>query len=570
MKSYVCVLSTDNYLEGVLVLNENLKKINSKYPLLCLINENISERTRDVLTYFNIKFKEMKNIEYSDSSNSSLYGNYGYNKSYLKNTFDKLNIFALIEYEKLVYLDSDLLILENIDNLFDCPHLSCPKDLPFNITKYNSGVMVLEPNMDDFLALKEASIKADSEDRKISDQDIINEYFLDKIKPLDFGYNMVREISPTYISYFDGVFNRLIYKNAVNYFLENALENKIIHYIGKIKPFMLTNGFDDDYSYLYQYYLNIVRRNKNLFECTLQDELVSIIVPIYNKEKYLIDCLNSLCEQTYSNIEIILINDGSSDGTLDICEEFADRDQRIKIITQDNSGVSHSRNVGLKNASGSYIAFVDADDYVDSNFIKELMIGIKKYNVDFIQCGTVINEDKFLYCYDRESIFANADQVTLDFLVRGMSGTVWDKLYKKELLDGIYFDEEYSKNEDTFFIFECVKKASSFVRIGLPLYHYSYKKDDSLTGIFSLTEDYNLFRYLDEVSDFIDTYHANLKKYNYKFDFSLLQYMLREIDHLDLISPIDRNDKMVVEIISRLTKVYEEAPEVEELLERDE
>ena len=570
MKSYVCVLSTDNYLDGVLVLNENLKKINSKYPLLCLVNENISERTRDVLTYFNIKFKEMKNIEYSDSSNSERYGNYGYNKGYLKNTFDKLNIFALIEYEKLVYLDSDLLILENVDNLFDCPHLSCPKDLPFNIAKYNSGVMVLEPNMDDFLALKEASIKADSEDRKISDQDIINEYFLDKIKPLDFGYNMVREVSSTYISYFDGVFNRLTYKNAVNYFLENALENKIIHYIGKIKPFMLTNGFDDDYSYLYQYYLNIVRRNKNLFECTLQDELVSIIVPIYNKEKYLIDCLNSLCEQTYSNIEIILINDGSSDGTLDICEEFADRDQRIKIITQDNSGVSHSRNVGLKNVSGSYISFVDADDYVDRNFIKELMIGIKKYNVDFIQCGTVINENKLLYCYDRESIFASADQMILDFLMRGMSGTVWDKLYKKELLDGIYFDEEYSKNEDAFFILECVKKASSFVKIGLPLYHYSYKKDDSLTGRFSLTEDYNLFRYLDEVSDFIGTYHDNLKKYNYNFAFSLLQYMLREIDHLDLISPIDRNDKMVVEIISRLAKIYEEAPEVEELLERDE
>ena len=370
MKSYVCVLSTDNYLEGVLVLNENLKKINSKYPLLCLINEKISERTRDILTFFGIKYKEIENIQYSGNSNFERYGNYGYNKDYLKNTFDKLNIFSLVEYEKLVYLDSDLLILENIDNLFDCPHLSCPKDLPFNITKYNSGVMVLEPNMNDFLALKESAVKADSEERKITDQDIINEYFLDKIIPLDYGYNMVREISPTYISYFDGVTKRLMERNAVGYFLENALENKIIHYIGKIKPFMLTNGFDDDYSYLYQYYLNIVRRGKNLFDCNSEDELVSIIVPIYNKEKYLFECLNSLCEQTYSNIEIILINDGSTDATLDICEECASKDQRIKIITQKNSGVSHSRNVGLKNASGSYIAFVDADDYVDRNFIK--------------------------------------------------------------------------------------------------------------------------------------------------------------------------------------------------------
>ena len=82
--------------------------------------------------------------------------------------------------EKIVYLDSDLLILENIDNLFNYPHLSCPRDLPFNMTKFNSGVMVLEPNIDDFKELKERAIEASKENRKISDQDIINEYFLDK------------------------------------------------------------------------------------------------------------------------------------------------------------------------------------------------------------------------------------------------------------------------------------------------------------------------------------------------------------------------------------------------------
>lgn len=569
MRSYVCVLSTDNYLDGVLVLNENLKRIKSNYTLICIINENISKKTRDILKWFGIEYKEIKNIQYSENSNSERYGNYGYNKGYLKNTFDKLNVFSLVEYEKLVYLDSDLLILENIDNLFDYPHLSCPRDLPFDMTKYNSGVMVLEPNMDDFIALKKASEKASDEDRKISDQDIINEYFLDKITSIDFGYNMVREINELPINYFDGVSMTPISRNGVGYFLESTFEDKIIHYIGKIKPFMLNNGFDDDYSYLYQYYLNIVRRKKNLFSCSLQDELVSIIVPIFNKDKYLHTCLNSLCDQSYSNIEIVLINDGSVDDSLAICEEYAKKDQRIRIINQKNSGVSVSRNVGLRESRGDFVTFVDADDYVEKNFIKELMIGIKKYNADFVQCGTIIDEERFLYCYDKEVIFSDKKQILLDFLNRGMSGTVWDKLYKKELLEDICFDERYSKNEDTIFVFDCVKKANSFVRIGIPLYHYFYKKNDSLTGNFSLVDDYNLFEYLDNVSNYVTTYHGDLDIYNDYFTFTLLQFMLKEIDHLDSISPVDRNDKMIVEIVNRLKKLNEKTPELKEMLERN-
>ena len=138
---------------------ECLKSIVSNDEERFLINENISAKTRNILTYFGIMYKEMKNIKYSENSNSERYGNYGYNKEYLKNTFDKLNIFSLVEFEKIVYLDSDLLILENIDNLFNYPHLSCPRDLPFNMTKFNSGVMVLEPNIDDFKELKEKKEK---------------------------------------------------------------------------------------------------------------------------------------------------------------------------------------------------------------------------------------------------------------------------------------------------------------------------------------------------------------------------------------------------------------------------
>lgn len=108
------------------------------------------------------------------------------------------------------------------------------------------------------------------------------------------------------------------------------------------------------------------------------EALVSIIVPIYNKEKYLKECLKSIETQSYSNIEILLIDDGSTDSSLLICEEHKKADQRIKIFTKANGGVSETRNYGLCKANGEYIAFVDPDDYIDIRYIEMLVLAIKK------------------------------------------------------------------------------------------------------------------------------------------------------------------------------------------------
>ena len=116
------------------------------------------------------------------------------------------------------------------------------------------------------------------------------------------------------------------------------------------------------------------------------DKKISIIVPIYNTEKYLKRCLDSLIKQEYENIEIILINDGSTDGSLQICEEYKNKDNRIVLIDKIHTGVSHTRNIGLENVSGDYIGFVDSDDYIDKDMFKNLMIGIEKYNADICMC----------------------------------------------------------------------------------------------------------------------------------------------------------------------------------------
>ena len=111
-----------------------------------------------------------------------------------------------------------------------------------------------------------------------------------------------------------------------------------------------------------------------------KDRLVSIIVPVYNVEKYLSKCIEILINQTYTNIEILLINDGSTDNSKKICEQFKEKDSRIKLINKENGGLSDARNKGLQEAIGKYIAFVDSDDYVEKNYIETLYSLITKFN----------------------------------------------------------------------------------------------------------------------------------------------------------------------------------------------
>lgn len=119
----------------------------------------------------------------------------------------------------------------------------------------------------------------------------------------------------------------------------------------------------------------------------MDENLVSIIVPIYNVQSFLNECINSLLKQTYSNIEVLLINDGSTDKSEEICREYCKKDSRLSYFYQSNSGVSSARNKGINYSKGNYILFVDADDYVEPSFVEEMLASLKINEVDCVQCG---------------------------------------------------------------------------------------------------------------------------------------------------------------------------------------
>ena len=253
MKSYVCVLATDNFLEGVLVLNHNLKVLNSKYPLLCLVSDTISDKSKRILDYFKIQYKVVSTIEYHSNNYYTRWNH----------TFDKFNIFNLTEYEKIVYLDSDFIILKNLDHLFKIDKFTMNSDLPYNSDHYNSSIIITKPNINDYNGLLSLLKEYDKNKRDaIGDQNVINEYFKN-INSLDSSYNVMRAISYNKEMQYDKYLDRNINKHLVDIMTKNVKDPIVIHYIGYIKPFMINGLYIDEYSTLYQEYLKAVREILN-------------------------------------------------------------------------------------------------------------------------------------------------------------------------------------------------------------------------------------------------------------------------------------------------------------------
>lgn len=215
------------------------------------------------------------------------------------------------------------------------------------------------------------------------------------------------------------------------------------------------------------------------------EPLISVIVPVYNSEKDLRRCLDSLIGQTYRNLEIILIDDGSKDSSGTICDEYAAKDSRIVCVHQPNGGVSKARNRGLSLAHGDYVNFPDSDDYLDIDSFKYLMARMKEHNCD------AVNFETFVTYPDRETAHKLPQQYYGLFDTEGahrvmLAGEPFccNKLYARHLVDGLQFREDIFRGEDSLFAHHALDRAEKVWFDKRPLYHYVQSEESACRGVF--------------------------------------------------------------------------------------
>ena len=233
------------------------------------------------------------------------------------------------------------------------------------------------------------------------------------------------------------------------------------------------------------------------------EELITIVVPVYNVDKYVSKCIESLLHQTYSNLEIIIVDDGSTDKSGEICDSYAKSDNRIKVIHQTNKGQSASRNKALSVANGNYIAFVDSDDYVSPLFIEKLYKRMSQDNSDISMCGYHAVDEKGMVLDTKllDNGILNKSQF-IDIEVKGQTMicvALWNKLFKREIWKGLKLKEGVFA-EDSFVLNEYLQKINSISTVDQPLYNY-VQRSNSLVHSYSLKN--------------LDTVDALLKRLNY-------------------------------------------------------
>ena len=222
-----------------------------------------------------------------------------------------------------------------------------------------------------------------------------------------------------------------------------------------------------------------------------KNALISIIVPVYNVDKYLSKCIDSIISQTYNEIELILVDDGSPDNSPKICDEYARKDNRIIVIHKENGGVSSARNAGLDIAKGEYIGFIDPDDYIVSDMYECMVNAIEKYNFDMVVCGyDYIDENGNVtrpYKIKSDEILTQKQFVSMQFdMPPTVRHGVVNKLFRKSLFSGIRFPENMHSSEDVYVICSYVKKISDCVFIHKPLYKNLVRNGSATHGGLSV------------------------------------------------------------------------------------
>ena len=219
--------------------------------------------------------------------------------------------------------------------------------------------------------------------------------------------------------------------------------------------------------------------------------LVSILVPVYNVGKYIRKCLDSLVHQTYPNIEIVLINDGSTDSSLEICQEYAKDYNNIHVFSYENKGISTTRNRALDNMKGDYLLFVDSDDFIDKRMVEKMMERMQETQADIVMCGYVMDYFKIIPFYRpvaRKALYNNIETLHRMILNKGINNYPWAKLYKASTFKNVRFPENTYGFEDTRTIFKAIIQSHTIATMPNRYYHYVQRRG-SITNRMSFPEE---------------------------------------------------------------------------------
>ena len=237
--------------------------------------------------------------------------------------------------------------------------------------------------------------------------------------------------------------------------------------------------------------------------------MISIIVPIYKSEKYIDRCIKSIIDQSYEEFELLLIDDGSPDNSSIICESWAKKDKRVRFLKKENGGVSSARNLGLTEAKGDYITFVDSDDWVESEYLATLIHDIDSENVDIACCNFACASD--VITKSTEKVFLNKKlprDEALDCYSEYYFTSVWAKLFKKDILLGLYFDEGFKYSEDTLFYTEAVLRSSYIYWNNSALYNY-FENDCGAMKTFDFDSGITDFYARKKIVQIFEELHCN-------------------------------------------------------------
>lgn len=276
--------------------------------------------------------------------------------------------------------------------------------------------------------------------------------------------------------------------------------------------------------------------------------LISIIVPVYNVEKWLERCIQSLVDQTYKTLEIIFIDDGSTDASSTICEKWAKKDHRITVLHQEHTGVSVARNLGIDMAHGKYISFVDSDDWVDRGFIEILYQLMVDYQCDLAECGSYETWGEVHSTSYEVTANVHTKYEAMEAHLKDTQYTcvIWNKMYKREIIK-VRFPEG-KLHEDLFWIYQIVNQCTKLVHTAVPLY-YHFHRSDSITG-----GQYTLSRIADLLEGGFERCQFVTKQYPELADMVRVQYFMQSFWFVQYIKrkKINQGKDRISDILTRI------------------